>query len=88
MDLLSLWKDGNGTLKFTNTLEMLFSIAFFVYFTNSLFILVKQNAWIPTEKPLESHLTIVFNAEKRTPKGQIAKHPQEKPAVNRIIDRF
>lgn len=79
---------GNGSLKFANILEILFSIAYFVSFTNSLFILAKQNAWIPTEKHFETHLAIVFNAEKRTPKGQIAWHPQEKPAVNGIIDRF
>lgn len=42
-----------------------------VYFTGSLVILAKQNAWIPAVKPFETSLTIAPNIKERTPKGKL-----------------
>lgn len=67
---------------------MLFLITSFVYFTSSLIVLVKQNAWIPSEKPLETCFTFAPDVKKGPQKGKLfGIHMKGKLSIG-IIERF
>jgi hypothetical protein len=79
---------GDGSFKFTNIIKVCFSIISFVYLTDCLFILAKQNAWAQAEKSFETHLSIVPNVKEKTQKGKLLGiHIRGKLSIG-IIGRF
>lgn len=67
---------------------MPFSITSFVYFTGSLVILAKQNAWIPAEKPFETYLTVAPNIKERTPEDKLLGIHMRSKLLTGINERF